>query len=509
MVTTIDLDSVLNVGSKLDRLRTACMIADVLDYGGRYGKAKEIIQNHGAEAERRLSTMDPADLTDPIYIKQECWALLMWGMCSYRTAGDEFADALKRFHLARKVLEILTRNGIPCVGTLSRTWYCIGLVYRQKKDYSEAKASFVRSLELGGIGVKARKDTKSSTASFDYNMARCLGLGLGWIAYDEALLDDAKGSLVMARRALIGNKVTFIRAYIEVIHACVLLSAHSDDLARIDEAIGILRGAYEVLMPKTGPEHPPYALRAAVELALAYLRRSRVVPACDDDNDLREAERILKSVTVLTAVNPDRRTYCAALVAESRVNRERGQKQDALEAAKKAAKLSSGMKFSHIDALICLGEAWYELGEYEKAADSFNDALDLGRSSRKIVAVCHLHLTRTCIRCQQPAKALEHFTEWKTIEPGLQNSFITALADRIFREGIQSTQEFHIQGDVVDLNAKRHVARLHNWLILKALSRTNDDWGRAAVLLDTTTPTMRNWKKGNAEPESSAMAASI
>jgi hypothetical protein len=57
------------------RLRFACVCSDVLDYGGLYARAEQMIKDLGENAYKRLNTiLTPVDILDPAYTKQECWA---------------------------------------------------------------------------------------------------------------------------------------------------------------------------------------------------------------------------------------------------------------------------------------------------------------------------------------------------------------------------------------------------------------------------------------------------
>src|SRR5207244_2071359 len=154
-----------------------------------------------------------------------------------------------------------------------------------------------------------------------------------------------------------------------------------------------------------GAGHVAYGLRAANELAYAYLRRSRIVPSADKETNLRKAEEYLKGVksqvdpqppmgTSAAAKVGDKRTHCTVCVLESRLHRERNEYPRALAAAQSAKAICGTMKFSRIDACISIGEAAYALGDYHLAVAAFKEALDIGRHSLKVAAVCHLHLSR-------------------------------------------------------------------------------------------------------------------
>ena len=489
-----------------DRLRQACMSSDVLDYGGFYDDASRWIEDAGKTAEQRLSTVaDVTDIPDTAHTKQECWALMVWGMSVYRHADHGYLEAIKRFQLAERILRMLNQSGIHCIGSLARARYCIGLVHRQRKDYRLARAAFGSSIELGGIGVQMRKERNQPTLSFDYNMARCYGLGIGWIAYDEALLPQAKSALVIAGRLLMDKKVKFIRAYLDVIHAAATMSG-SMKLETVDEGITKLQKAYDVLAPSEGVGHAPYALRAANEMAQAYIRRARTVPDCEKDRNLCTAEAFLKKVTASKTKHGEKRTQVAALIITSRILRERQQHSAALEVAYKARNVAGRLRFSQIDSCITVGEAAYELGEYDEAIEAFKEALHLGRGSRKIEAVCHLHLSRAYLGNTEPAQSADHFKQWEALEPDIDNAFLVDLGNRVRSQLTPVFGDFRVPSTIGDLNSKQHVEHLHYWLAVTALQRTKDDRRRAADLLDIGVAALGLWLKQG--PKDSELPAS-
>jgi tetratricopeptide (TPR) repeat protein len=511
-------------GDSLERLHRACMVSDVLDYGGRYAGANDIIHAAGEAAWKRLSTLSKEDLSfldiaEATFLKQQCWALLMWGMCAYRR--EDYTESLARFYLANKVLRLLRdcvfkdahdpskEVRISVTGSRSRAYYCIGLVHRQNKTYAAARAAFGKSVDLAGIGIAQRSVAGKPITAYDYHMARCYGLGIGFIAYDDAFLDEARSALVIARRLLIDKKVRFIRAYVEVIHACMQMSLDAGDVRYIDRAIDLLKKAYSVLTEPQHSGHASYAIRASTELAQAYLRRGRLVSGEEKISAFNTAEGYLARVTTEAVKTSDPRTYCAGLIIRSRVARARGNPSEALDFAKDAKAAAEGVSscvltFSQIDAAITLGESYYETGDYSAAARELLHGLDLGGSSRKVAAVCHLHLARTYKACDCPSKALEHFQAYESLEPGLQNWFVASLAKRVREEIGTLVSSFRISPDVVDLRANVHLRNLRRWLAVTALKRTEDDAVRAGTLLEKDAKTVKDWA---ANKDSSAASA--
>ena len=190
----------------LRRLGIACMAADVLDYGGQYAKAAHVMHDLGREAETSLAAAKSANYLgdDHPYLKQQCWAVIMRGKCVYGGAIEniqkgkpDYENAKRLFQLARDVLELIHDGGqITCFGTMALAWYCIGLIERQKQEYRAARRAFTRSIEYAAKGIERRPGNR--VAAFEYNMARCYGLSIGWISYNSACLADATAALIMA-----------------------------------------------------------------------------------------------------------------------------------------------------------------------------------------------------------------------------------------------------------------------------------------------------------------------
>jgi len=500
LVDSWDLRAIVKAPSDpLHRLRFVCMISDVLDYGGRYSEAERNIHEVGTNAEQRLFAIRSGnDIIDPPYQKQECWALMMWGMSFYRSF--DYKRAGKLFYRAKDVVQMIhSSRVISCIGTLARAWYCIGLVEREKHEYRAARTAFRHSIEFAGKGIEHRKDEKA-TVSFDFHMARCNGLGVGWIAYNEAQLTEATGALVVARSRMMSKRAKFISAYIDLVQASIIMS-ESTSLDRIDEAIGLLNSAHDRFAPAHGIQHTPYTLRAENEVALAFLRRARRAPSDEREDNLREAERYLERVkTVARPLKTETKAHCTALITEARICRERGNYPKSLTVAEHAKALGGHMRFTLIDASIAIGEAAFYLGSYPAAIDAFEQALDEGKASRKVAAVCYLHLCRAYLANNQPSNAMENFKLWEVTESSLENAFITDLAATVRKSLSHTFQDFVRTKNDLKPGCRRTIfADLRMWLAETALALENDDPDRAAKRLGMTVANLRLWLKGGAE----------
>ena len=471
--------------------RLTCMITDVLDYGGRYDDALRIIQDLGEKAKKRLSAIkSPNDVGDePAYEKQLAWAVMLWGMCFYRggvNRAPDYSTAKSLFQLARDVLEYIQVDcRESCLGTLARSWYCIGLVERQEHEYRAARRAFRRSIELAGRGIEQRRPGQGAL-SFDYNIARCYGLGIGWIAYNGARLDEAAGALVIARRLMMSKRAKFISSYMDVVYAAITLS-ESMEISRIKEAVGLLEEAVATFLPEKGFRHTSYALRAQNELALAYLRLATVGPSEAREHYLREAARYVDRVKQEAKKSKaETRTSWMATITEARILRERGDCEGALKLTNDAREKGGHMKFTLIDACIGFGEAAMGLKppNPRAAIEAFEEALRVGGNNRKVEAVCHLHLCRAYLEDNRPSKAMEHFKLWELLEPNIENAFIAdfgvktrKLVTHSFQPFFQSKDDLGQRPAFVQINAFR------KWLAETAMALRDDDADGAASLL--------------------------
>jgi tetratricopeptide (TPR) repeat protein len=480
------------IADYLERLLLICRIADVLDYAGRYEQARLLIGAAGGQARDRLEQFvadngfTPVTDQDAKERKQEAWAVIHLGMSHYRI--HEHKGALECFLLAKNALDILARRSLKYSGSLSRAWYCIGLVHRQENRNRQAKEAFTRSVEHGWHGIEERQQQGRSIKGFDYNLGRNYALGLGWIAYNEASLAEAKSHLVTSRRLLMGSRARFINAYVEVLHACVMMSA---DLGKdtLDTALVVLQRAYETLTRKSDPDdekgNSAYAIRCANELAMASLRRALVSDEPSKEQYLRDAKEWLDVVKMSSAGQKDPRSLCKALITESRVAYTRGNYDQALEITDEAFKVGKGIEFSLIDCYITRGEALCGAKNYAGGISDFEQALSLGGLNPKVLAACHLHLAEAHFDKGNRPVAQQYLDKWKESASGAENAFLQRLAGSV-SDKIGTFQDFH-KPITLDLkkNARRElVAEFRGWLTDVALHNTGGNYKKAADLLN-------------------------
>jgi tetratricopeptide (TPR) repeat protein len=361
-----------------------------------------------------------------------------------------------------------------------------------------ARNAFRQALELAETGIKERQQHNQSIVSFEFNMARCVGLGIGWIAYNEASLSEAAAALVMARHLLRPAKAKLISAYLDVVQATIMMS-ESTEPTNILKAIEILGAGYSKFAPSGKPRHTHYALRCQNELALAYLR---LALACKDDSqqfqeNLRHAENYVAKVkeTARPILKAELRSYCTALITEARIKRARDKPDEALALAEEAKREGAGIELIRVDALIAVGEAELARQVYNKSISAFLEALERGRENRKDAAVCHLHLCRAYLLDNQLAKAKEYFARWESMKGGIGNAFITDMALTVEKMLAHSFKNFELTKEDIERDGdhSKYLDSLRRWLAHTALALNNGDIKAAGRWLKVHSATVAEW----------------
>lgn len=592
-MATVDLDSAVtfidehNLVAQLlptdigHYLVERCTVCEVLDYAGRYAECKQLLEGiiHekiGATNFMQLlhqfaNTDDPAhDLNDLTLYRRYAIACLQLGMIYYRK--NKYEDAKGYFALSERVLSRI-HSQVTCFGELARAEYCLGLVARQEHDYDIARQKFSDSVQHAWQGLEQRANPQADTddlisriyttdQALRFHVGRVLSLGLGWIAYTRAALAEAEGNFVAARLLLKDSNVRYIHAYVNLLHACTLISARGDSLKAMDEAIKILLVAYSALggrtilarttYAETVGGNGTYALRCANELGRAHLRAAsfyheekgkleqqklkldaQISEATADGSsgDTAKIERLRRESAefpdkiasasqqeqtrlrtaleyveaVKDATKPglgslyshEIRTYCHALVTETRAWQLRGQPREALKVALRANETGAKLGFTHIECLLNLAEAYYHCGRYAEAIDAYKDVRgdSHAQTNPKLLAVCDLNLTRCYANSGKFEDAHSQFHRWVAPgRPGRQNTFIRALAREV-EEMINSPRApFWIDVEA-DLKYEEWHDRLRYWLAANAMRRSRNDKNEARRMIGMTRKCVDNWLK--------------
>jgi tetratricopeptide (TPR) repeat protein len=484
-------------GDPARALYARCLLSEVLDYAGLREEAIMHVGEAGADAKRALqrerdSGRTMIDLQQLHVLKQQCWCCLQLGMVQHYRR-QQWEDAATCFELARTILKRIARTpGNSCLGSMSRAHYCLGLVAREQHDYTKARMHFSKSIEYAGKKLKENKP-RIPVKFLRYCISRAAGLGMAWLAYARGSMSEAFAHLVSAQLLLPDHGAKYIRAYVDVVHACALRAAFADKMSDVTNAIDALNKAYQELggndflathnvnrkgnaaVRRSG--HRTYAIRAAIELATAYLSAARLFasnarkdarnndvaksraaylqdalakvdlvisvlrkhPAGNKPLSLGRPEDLEKIENLHGVENiDDPRTYCNALILGSRILREMGRDQQtseeksaktaaeanrldqaALKTAKAAAAIAQGggqdLRFSQIDSTIACGDALFHCGRYAEALDEFDKAAadDRARTNPKVVAVCELQRARCYARLGDGTRGRDILLKWR------------------------------------------------------------------------------------------------
>lgn len=489
-------------------LQIKCVAAEIFDYFGQYDEARKLIEVDGLKCRQNLDELIRArDLREAqrdlfresrTLFKQWVIAVLQYGYLYYR--NYKYPEALEQWEVCQNALtERIADPAYPCHGTQARVFYAIGLAHRQMgyRNYGKAKRSFADAVDYAWLDVEDGLRDETDIALSEYRIAKCLGLGLGWVAYAEGELHLAQPLVVAARTLLADKPEQLIKGYVDVVHACVEMSAHSDDPEKLNTSLESLGKCYRLFQEK---RHEEYRVRTAYELSRGHLKRA--ISGCEDRADFEESRKRAIEVEASGKRKDYPRWRCNALIILSRLYRHQRLFDEALRAAQEAFEHGKANDFTKVDALIALGEARFALAQkndsseyYALAVQDFKNALDIGRNIPKIVTVCRLHLARTCARMGNFHDGFQHFANWKAIQT-VENSFIRALGAEVEKEIATLQRDFLIPFATEKLDPKAEERRLHGFFYTWAMARIqpNETYKDAAALLHISEATLNKWR---------------
>jgi len=313
-------------------------------------------------------------------------------------------------------------------------------MFRESVDHARQDAEWHKSAD-GGKGK----------ALLEYRIAKCLGLGLGWVCYTDDSFDLARRLIDLTRMLLADKRAEMIKAYVDVVHAEIEMSEYGDQRPHLTQAIESLKKAYYVFI-----WHPAYRARTAHQLALASLRLSMLCTTADKTQHLSDAQIYIEEVKKYGEENGDRRWLANALIAESRLCRLQRKYAAAQRIAGLALDKSEDDRFARIDALIELGEALISSArqkehdkrvskDYLLALDYLKKALTESCENPKMHAVCHLHLARCYLGLRARNAALEHVAKWRDLSPRVKNAFVRHLGKEVEDELARFKLTFRVE----------------------------------------------------------------
>jgi len=497
-----------------DALQLRSLAFETYDFFGEYQKASEWIRDvEGTCAETLQDTLKGPRPLDPAarrLMKQRIWIVSQGAYALYRT-GD-YRRSSARLQICRTALTQCfgdeTARGFPH-GTASRLYYLIGLVHRQRREYALAKDNFVQSIKH--LWSVLRDIGNPPLAAIDFQIGRCLALGLGWVAYAEGNAKLGEALIIAAQSLLTRSNEGVISRYVGVVHTSIERSAYADTVEKMSVCLQKLEMARDAF---NSAGHRPYAVRTEWELALAYLRAAdlnkRRAEQLESVGEIAKShehknavKRLLSAVTESANAMEDyaRQTQmltwsCQARLIKSRALSITGEFRQAEEEADSAISIDPDGPYTP-EALIARGYARLGLQEFQGALSDFRETQRLGSGIPKVAAGAHLLMALAAAAMRDLHSAQLYFGEWQRGEQWVESAFLTRLANDV-RETISRLQgDFRVVFSEKTMEAPEALHRkLNRWLVLWARERASNNVEKARKLLGVSKQTFYNWERG-------------
>jgi tetratricopeptide (TPR) repeat protein len=479
---------------ELAYLKAICTLTEINDVHGAYEAARTlIVPDASVILARRGEWSAPRTQRDRAVFKQRMWVLVHYAhVVLYRE--HRYSDCLDLLNACSTAVRTLlySQHQDPCNGTLARISYGLGETYRQLHEYEEAHRCFESAIALSYESLTEKSKKYGQTypdrweqerALATHSVALIVAFGLGWMAYTQGQLTQARSFFSSARVLFFSSNDWLHKQYVELLYGCLQRSVAGHDLPTLAQAIQTLQEPYCVFSGR----HRSYQARAAYELALAHLY----------SRQFQDAERYNNEVLQIAEETHDVRWQCNALIVRSRIyRRSRTSLADAAAAAETALEKAEAFNqvSCKIDALIARAEARFDMGEYDAAGADFQSALELGKGNLKTVAICHLHLCRTFLKQNNLRDAEKHFDQWRSVEPTIEHGLIHALAKEVYEALELKQEDFVISRSETNLKIDEHVTRLRKYLATQA-RRRYDTTEQMAEALGVSRQTLYNWLK--------------
>jgi tetratricopeptide (TPR) repeat protein len=515
-------------------LTSRSLVAEVYDQTGNYVRSGALLEHvgpiivHTLGRQHRRTARAPAAIDARNQarrlVRARVYVTMHYAIWHFRK--NRFRDArslLERcIDLIQNPHEELTTQSFPWHGTLAHLNYWLGQVARQEQAYPEAEAFFRRSMEYfyrsvdhhwrkhasKGCPISPCERCRDRAGFANYGVASCMAFGLGWVRYRMGDLDQATSLLLPARTILRGSADDAVRiGYANLLLGAVrraIAGANSSSVVACEEAITMIG---EALKTFDQYGHELYSGRACAELALAYTNLART-KSPSAAKAIKHAEAFNRRGIALAKKHDDTEYACLGLIVSSRIACERGDYDEAVEAATGAEQAARLMSQGHGEAesLIARGEAHLgatmstlvasdqDAERLRAAQRDFGTALRSGGRNPRIVAVCNLQLARIYARLGAMPLAARCFEAWTHVEREVQNGWIRGLAEKVQHE-VYPPETLII--NMADLGSRNvYVSaeeRLRAFLMERALSKPRVE--DRVAFLGVSRGTYFNWQK--------------
>lgn len=480
-----------------DWLRSKGLIAEYYDYVGNYAKAKEIIGEERAIRYEELVSWVKSN-SHPTKVDKQMLAEYIWMALSHATIvyrQHRLIETQQILELCKKAVKrFFLETDPPFV--MARVEYAMGQAERQLHNYDNARAAFIESIRLSSIRLQAeiRKNQEDKELIeweqryANYNIAKCLTLGLAWIHVSVGNLREVDPYIHTARVLFTTSKDLNYSAHTDLIWGICLQVRAGQDREKLQEAARLL-GQAEAVFEKSG--HKTYRSRACYELAHVYLGMK--------GEKLVEAESSAQAAQAFAIANNDRQWLINSLVLLSRIRCEQRNYLDSVALAKEALDRANEhpmMPLGKIRALIALAEANIGIARFAEAREYLNEALRLGAENPRRCAICYLHLAKICLDgdgdvagAEKQLGLLEKVLD--KIEDVSLSEDMLKLKDRI--EALKTDFTIHADSDSFDY--QKHHRNLQLFLISQAKRKFGDNQENIAKALKISRQTLHKWRK--------------
>jgi tetratricopeptide (TPR) repeat protein len=473
---------------QLEYFKACTWTAEVLEYFGKTAEAREIVENEGRLVYGSLLDMASPSAAQRRLARQKVWLVLHYCYCClYRQ--HEYHKALRVIETCYKVVETrLKDDAFPCYYTRARLWSCRAAVHVQLWQLDEAQRCYETAVHFIYKRLELEKKKKphdlkriaQEETRANYEVAKCLALGIGWTQLTRGLLQDARVNVLTALVMLSPINDVLRKAYVQLLLASIERTEAGFDVERLDHAIEIVKQPHRIF---TEYNHARYKSRADYELSLAYLYRGKAEEERSSHSAATryysQAEKRIKEVLKFSRGMHDTRWECIAFIVLSRIARFRKRPEEAREFADNACLLASSAPEDvqiRLDAYISRGESLVEdphvtSEKIDEALHDFQNALKLAENNQKAYGVCHLHLADGYLRQNNVRKAWEHFQNWESIKGKIQHGLVHGIAAKIGQQIVEATQEWCFISGEQTLNYEHHDRKLREFLMGRAAAR--------------------------------------
>jgi tetratricopeptide (TPR) repeat protein len=504
-------ESERDLGHRLDYLRACVWTAEVFAYFGENDRLQALVREEGPVIYGSLLTASKLPLKQRPVARQKVWLAYYYGFWLYRQ--HKYNEALRVIQACEASLDIIQDEKVfPCYFTRARLLYCRGQVYRQLSELDSAQRCYECAIQLLYKRLEREKEIRShdkrgqqravqEEIRANYEIAKCLALGIGWIQYTRGFLREARTNVLAALAILSPIPDVIHKAYATLLYGCIQRAGAGFDQQELQRAIATLEQPYQ----KFGVyNHATYRSRAAYELALAYLYRGKAEEMMGESptESYRKAEAYLDEVQLLSARSSDDRWMCNALTVRSRLERFRKRFDVASTFAHQALNraTSTQQRPQIIEAYIVLGEARVESNDAsaedcERAIQDFQNALEFVDRNPKCYGVCHLHLAHAYLKQKDLIRARDHFEKWEGVKDQVQQQVVQDIGKRVAQELAAASKTRLLVSADETLEFNYHERRVREFLITQATAQHNGNVAKIAKSLGIKRATYYNWLK--------------